>query len=283
MWFAPPAFAADADIPVVISPADLHLRKSDPPRFPSDPTAASARCLLRVMVGTDGVPEHVDARACPERYATLAEDAVRAWRWDPPRSAGGPARAMVLVPITFTPRGRAATEPAERCTYTLEISASGVVRTTGPSVAQCVVWTPDATPHRPPPVGAACGMAVHADIARATEGWLDLSACPASAQGFAADFVGRLLFSTGTVSTRVMLMLPDPTTAPPPMAFDVSHTDQNASITRLGLESDDARAEVDPRMEMTETELPEVDLSKLFGADWKPPEDDEEKKPEEKP
>jgi len=281
MWFAPPAYAADADVPVVITPADLHLRKSDPVKFPSDPTASSARCLLRVMVGTGGVPEQLDAKGCPEPYATLAEDAVRDWRWDPPQSGGRPARAVVLVPITFTPRGRAPTEPAERCTYTVDVSPSGVIRTSGQSVPQCVVWTPDATPHRPPPVGA-CGTAVHADIARATEGWLDLSACPASAQGFAADFVARLLFSTGTVSTRVMLMLPDPTTAPPPMAFDVSHAGQDATITRLGLDSDDAPAEADPQLQMTETQLPEVDLSKLFGDDWRPPPDEEASKEPEK-
>ena len=95
MWFAPPAYAADIDIPVVIAPADLHLRKSDPPKFPSDPTAQSARCLVRVMVGTMGVPEQLDARACPAPYATLAEDAVRAWRWDPPRSGSKAARAIV--------------------------------------------------------------------------------------------------------------------------------------------------------------------------------------------
>src|SRR5688572_9998282 len=86
MWFAPTAHAADIDVPVLIAPADLHLRKSDPPKFPSDPTSQAARCLVRVMVGTTGAPEQLDARACPEPYSTLAEDAVRAWRWDPPRS-----------------------------------------------------------------------------------------------------------------------------------------------------------------------------------------------------
>jgi len=256
MWFIPPAFAQDADLPVLVAPANLAIRKSEPPRFPSDPTAPAARCLVHVVVDPTGVPAEMETRACSPTYATLAEDAIRHWRWDAPRGPRGePAEAVVLVPITFTPRGRTPVQAADRCTYNLDVGSSGTIRVTGQAVPQCVVWAPALAP-RPPPAVGTCGVAMRAE-------GVDLSACPPEAHDFAAALIAETLFSSGTISTRLMLALPDPTTAPPSLVIDVARPRVDTP-TRLARDAGDAPASLDPPMEMTETELPEVDLSALL-------------------
>jgi hypothetical protein len=262
VWFVPPAHAEDVDLPVLVAPADLAIRKSDPPRFPSDPTAPAARCLVRVVIDQAGVPAEMDTKACSPTYAALAEDGIRHWRWEAPRGPlGKPAEAVVLVPVTFTPPGRAPIEPAERCTFTLDVASTGAVRVTGQSAPQCVVWAPASTA-RPPAVGM-CGVAVQADLARTSAGWVDLSACPPEGQAFASALLSHTLFSTGTISTRLMFVLPDPSTAPPSMVFDVASPTFDTP-TRLTRDAGDAPASLDPPLEMKETELPEVDLSALL-------------------
>ena len=263
MWFVPPAHAQDAELPVLVAPADLTLRKSEPPRFPSDPTASAARCLVRVVVDRNGVPAEMETRACSPTYASLAEDAIRHWRWDAPKGPlGGPAEAVVLVPITFTPRGRTPVQAAERCTYQVDVASTGAIRVREQPVPQCVVWAPATTSMRPPAMGT-CGLAMRAEADRETGEWVDLSACPPEAHAFATELLAGTLFSTGTVSTRLLLELPDPTTAPPSLVIDVARPRVDTP-TRLARDVGDAPASLDPSLQMTETELPEVDLSALL-------------------
>ncbi len=284
MWFIPQAHAQDADLPVLVAPADLEIRKSEPPRFPSDPTASAARCLVRVVIDQAGVPAEMETRACSSTYATLAEGAIRHWRWEAPRGPRGePAEAVVLVPITFTPRGRTPVQAAERCTYHLDVASTGTIRVTGQAVAQCVVWAPTMAP-RPPPAVANCGIAMRPDGDRWKDEWVDMSACPPEAHEFAAALIAETLFSTGTISTRLMFTLPDPTTAPPSLVFDVAQP-RHDTPTRLARDASDAPASLDPPMEVKETELPEVDLSALLDPSKLPSKDNDPdvvEKPEEK-
>jgi hypothetical protein len=104
---------------------------------------------------------------------------------------------------------------------------------------------------------------MRAEGERATDEWVDLSACPPEAHAFAAAVLSETLFSTGTISTRLMLALPDPTTAPPSLVFDVARPRMDTR-TRLARDAGDAPASLDPPLEMTETELPEIDLSALL-------------------
>jgi len=78
---------------------------------PAYPRAAlrrgeSGEALLRVHVGTDGVPFAVDlVRSSGSRLLDrAATDAVRRWRFNPAMSGGRPVAAPVQVPIAFNTR-----------------------------------------------------------------------------------------------------------------------------------------------------------------------------------
>ncbi|HVI26563.1 MAG TPA: energy transducer TonB [Xanthomonadaceae bacterium] len=91
--------AASAPVPVVM-PA---------PRYP--PSALrnreSGTVLLRVEVGTDGVPTDVEVVRSSRTRALdrAAVDAVRGWRFRPAQRAGQPVPGSVQVPINFEPGG----------------------------------------------------------------------------------------------------------------------------------------------------------------------------------
>jgi protein TonB len=60
------------------------------------------RVIVRVLVGTDGLPKQVVAVSGPKLLFAAAEDGVRRWRFNPGMSAGEPLQVSVEVPVVFT-------------------------------------------------------------------------------------------------------------------------------------------------------------------------------------
>ncbi|HXF59112.1 MAG TPA: TonB family protein, partial [Candidatus Saccharimonadales bacterium] len=60
------------------------------------------RVIVRVLVGTDGLPKRVVAISGPKLLFAAAEDGVRRWRFNPGMSAGEPLQVSVDVPVVFT-------------------------------------------------------------------------------------------------------------------------------------------------------------------------------------
>lgn len=102
---APPAPVAP---PVVITPPNFNADylRNPPPAYPytARRQGLQGKVVMRVLVGTDGVPDQVQVRTS-SGVAVLDEaalDAVRNWRFVPARQGAQPVAAWVLVPINFT-------------------------------------------------------------------------------------------------------------------------------------------------------------------------------------
>lgn len=95
---------ADPAAVAVVDSAPLPI-EAPPPRYPRDALrrGESGEVLLRVMVGTDGVPLAVEvARGSGSRALDRAAgDSVRRWRFRPALRGGEPVEAEVQVPIRF--------------------------------------------------------------------------------------------------------------------------------------------------------------------------------------
>jgi protein TonB len=106
---APAAPAAADTVPGSTSTTDSPpiLVSSPPPKYPSAALRRgdSGEALLRVHVGTDGVPYAIDLiRGSGSRLLDrAATDAVRKWRFRPAISGGQAVNGVVQVPIAFSP------------------------------------------------------------------------------------------------------------------------------------------------------------------------------------
>ncbi|RDZ28356.1 energy transducer TonB [Lysobacter silvisoli] len=109
--------AAEASKPKTDKPIAATPRETVPERIagrspePEYPATALRRgeggeVVLRVNVGSDGVPGEVDfaRRSASRDLDRAAQDAVRKWRFTPATRNGKPVPAVVEVPITFQPQ-----------------------------------------------------------------------------------------------------------------------------------------------------------------------------------
>lgn len=95
-------------------PQKLHVKADDlkilthvNPVYPA--TAKSARIegsvILDVLIGKEGVPEHISVEKGPHELQQSALDAVRQWRWQPYLLNGDPIDVETTVTVTFTLKG----------------------------------------------------------------------------------------------------------------------------------------------------------------------------------
>ena len=253
MWLVLAALTSAGASPVLVAPSGMRTRVATPPQFQVDPNAAPTRCLVRVAVSEGGAPTEVEARGCPADHAAAAAAAVRGWRWDPLRSEGAPVRALVLVAIEFTGRGRLPVPPAPRCTYTLRVAADGAVSRGADPAPQCEAWPPARV--SPPRGGGTCAVEVASSM--------DLSGCEPGLEDVVSEIVSGTLYAAGTDSTRFVLELPT-TLARPASAvttFDIPSPGAEQGPTRLGGAAETQTRE--PTLAVPTGSVPKVDLSAL--------------------
>lgn len=96
----PPAAAANYDEPpVLIGGLSGLLARLE---LPQNETARDGRAMVRVVIGTDGVPQAAWAEgASSAAFGEAARQAVLASRFTPARSAGQPVEAEVTIPFRF--------------------------------------------------------------------------------------------------------------------------------------------------------------------------------------
>lgn len=63
------------------------------------------KVIVRVLVGTDGLPKQVVAVSGPKLLFAAAVEGVRRWRFSPGMSGGEPLQVSVEVPVVFTLQG----------------------------------------------------------------------------------------------------------------------------------------------------------------------------------
>lgn len=82
--------------------------RSPEPEYPATALrrGEGGEVLLRVNVGSDGVPSEVDfaRRSASRDLDRAAQEAVRKWRFTPATRNGKPVPAVVEVPISFQPQ-----------------------------------------------------------------------------------------------------------------------------------------------------------------------------------
>lgn len=105
---APPPAAPAPAADVALAPGDVPAPIPGQNPSPQYPTAAMRRgdtgtVMLRVTVGTDGVPSDVEivGRSGSRDLDRAAIDAMRRWRFRPAQRDGQPVSASVDIPITF--------------------------------------------------------------------------------------------------------------------------------------------------------------------------------------
>lgn len=262
MWVVALGSVVEAVAGPAVQPPGLHTTQVEAPKFDVDPHLPPSRCLVRVEVDERGAPASTQARACPPKFAAMAEEAVKRWRWAPPEVDGRAARALTVVAVDFTGKGRIPVAPAERCAYSLRVTSDGRVAPAGTVAPQCAIW-PAASVAGGVPAAGACTLSLDADDAT---GWVFGADCDEEALEVAAALVGDSLFVEGTGSTRLVIELPAPGTAPEASAVEVRGpaTAAPAAGGRIGGGSS-AERELDQKMDAPEgTVAPIVDLEDLL-------------------
>ncbi|MEQ1502352.1 MAG: hypothetical protein ABMB14_08980, partial [Myxococcota bacterium] len=262
MWFVVSASVALGAPPVLITPPGLTTTRADPPKFQLDPSAAPARCVVRIAIDESGVPTEVQPRGCPDKFAAAAKAAVLGWRWVPVTTAdGAPARVLTLVAIEFTGVSRLPVGAPPRCSYALKVSADGAVTVTGDDGPQCEIWPPSRVAGPIPAVGA-CAVGVDPLVPADDPRRFDVTTCPPDAVPLAQTLVAESLFATGSAATRVAIDLPDAVAAPTARTIDVGTIgDDPMGAVRLGAGGTQQAA--DPTLDVSNTAVPTVDLSDL--------------------
>lgn len=103
----PPSAPTPPPAQVAMAPGNAPIPIQSPaPRYPPEAlrNGDSGTVLLRVHVGSDGVPVAVDlVRSSRSRALDrAATEAVRRWRFRPAQRAGQPVEGVVQVPISFS-------------------------------------------------------------------------------------------------------------------------------------------------------------------------------------
>lgn len=272
MWLVllgPLAAGADSP-PLRIRPPGLEVRSRAAPKFDADPSLPPSRCLVRTVIAPDGRPSETEARGCPPKFAELAEAAVDRWSWAPPAADGAPVRAVDLVAVAFTGKGRVPVAPADRCTYALRVTSDGRVSSSGAPAEQCAIWPMETLWGRVPAAGT-CRVAIDPGIARDTPGWVVPEDCPDEALEAVAILAAGSLFAEGVTSTRLVVELPDPSSAPQVVGVEIPSVGGPGAPVRIGGDEASAAEKPDPKLAVPEeTAAPTVDLSDLRSLMGKP-------------
>jgi hypothetical protein len=261
MWLASISVVASAQ-PVHVQPQGLRATKIEAPAFDVDPHLPPSRCAVRVEIDEGGLPVATEARACPPKFAAMAEAAVDEWRWAPP---GVDGHALTWVAVEFTGRGRLPVAAAERCTYALRVTADGRVAPAGAVAPQCAIWPLKAL-HGSVPAAGACTVSIDAGILRDTPGWVVAEDCPEAAREIAAVIAGDSLFVEGTASTRLVIELPAVGSAPAASAIEVHGPElgELEAVGRIG-NGPAGPSELDPSLVVPAgTTAPTVDFAELM-------------------
>ena len=101
---------APADAPVV-PPTDPQAVQTPPPEYPLELACAGidGQATLQLTIAPDGSisGSRLERGSGNAALDTLAQDAVKQWRFEPATRGGQPIEARIRVPLTFT-------APAER-------------------------------------------------------------------------------------------------------------------------------------------------------------------------
>lgn len=85
---------------------EIQVQKRGPkPEFPEAAKALGLRkekCIVHIIVGTDGAPEQITFKACPELFKESARRATEQWRWYPMVENGQPIRAQFDISYIFS-------------------------------------------------------------------------------------------------------------------------------------------------------------------------------------
>jgi bla regulator protein blaR1 len=86
---------------------DLKILSQVPPVYP--PKAKEAKIegsvVLEVIIGKDGVPEHISIQKGPKELQASALDAVRQWRYQPFLLNGDPVQVETTITVTYALAG----------------------------------------------------------------------------------------------------------------------------------------------------------------------------------
>jgi serine/threonine protein kinase/outer membrane biosynthesis protein TonB len=88
----------------VFHSSELTLKSRADPQYPAAARLqrlGEARCMATVLIDDRGVPYEVTVAGCPKAFHDSTIEAIRRWRWEPPRDERGKIKARTTIAVTY--------------------------------------------------------------------------------------------------------------------------------------------------------------------------------------